>query len=85
MTTATTISIHQDGHWAGNGRLVDGYIQDCAAILGPAGLPHDDGRQQEAAEAAYAAIEAAIADGEDECTHDGCAYSWDITTASRRK
>lgn len=78
MTTTNNISISQDGRWAGNGKLADGSIQDCDAILGPSGLPHDDGSQQAAAEAAYEAIEEAIAGGLDECEHDGCRYSWTI-------
>ena len=32
---ATKISIYRDGVWAGDGRVVDGEIVDCPAMLGP--------------------------------------------------
>lgn len=77
-----TISIIQDGHWAGDGSLTDdGIIEDCAAILGPIGLPHDDGQQQDAAERAYEAIEEAIRRGEDTVEVEGCQYEWTVGPA----
>src|SRR5690606_21953778 len=83
MQTTTTIRISQDGAYAGTGALVrhpDGTvtIEDCPAILGPAGLDHESGEQQEAAERAYAAIEAAIARGESIVAIDGCVYTWAV-------
>jgi hypothetical protein len=53
------ISISQDGHWAGNGRYVDGQIVDCAATLGGS----DD-----ASEEAYAAIADALDEAAGETT-----------------
>jgi len=78
-----TISISQDGHWAGSGRLIrhaDGTvsIEDCWAVLGPRGLDHESGEQQAASDRAYTAIEAAIARGEDSVAVDGCVYTWTI-------
>jgi hypothetical protein len=77
------IHISQDGVWAGTGRLVrhaDGAvtIEDCPAILGPRGLDHASGEQQAAADRAYAAIERAIAAGQESVTVDGCVYTWGI-------
>jgi len=81
--SATTIHISQDGHWAGTGKLVrhpDGTvtIEDCWAVLGPRGLDHTSGAQQAASDRAYAAIEAAIARGEDSVAVDGCVYTWAV-------
>lgn len=71
------ISISQDGVWAGTGHLSpEGTIEDCQAVLGPDGLDHTSGKQQAAAERAYAGIEAAIAEGRSETTVDGVRYSW---------
>lgn len=82
-TIPAKIHISQDGVYAGTGRLVrhsDGAvtIEDCPAILGPAGLDHASGEQQAASERAYAAIEAAIARGESGAAIDGCTYSWAV-------
>lgn len=78
-----TITLSQDGRWAGTGRLVrnpDGTvtIDNCFAVLGPRGLDHESGEQQAAAERAYAAIERAIAAGESSVTVDECTYTWTI-------
>src|SRR5690606_34774739 len=78
-----TIHIYQDGTWAGTGTLVrhqDGSvtIEDCFAVLGPRGLNHESGEQQDAAERVYAAIEAAIARGEDSVALEGSVYTWEI-------
>nr|PZM88615.1 MAG: hypothetical protein DIU77_20210 [Thermocrispum agreste] len=80
---SATIHISQDGTWAGTGKLVrhpDGTvsIEDCWAILGPRGLNHESGEQQDAAERVYAAIEAAIARGEDSVALEGSVYTWEI-------
>lgn len=59
----TTISIYRDGVWAGDGRIVDGCIVDCAAQLGP---------DVEASEDTYEAIEDAITDEpQDDDRHEG--------------
>lgn len=69
--TYPRISISQDGVWVGSGSLRDGrYIDDCAARLGNGG---DDESQ-----AAYDAIESAIAAGLDACECDGCTYEWSV-------
>ena len=73
-----TITIMQDGVWAGTGQLRGGVIEDCAALLGPAGLDHATGAQQEASEMAYAAIEQSIVAGQAECVCDGHRYTWVI-------
>ncbi len=65
------ISISRDGVWAGNGAVVDGIIQDCAAILGA---------NQDASEETYEAIEQQIADDKTDGSvsrPDGT-YSWRI-------
>jgi hypothetical protein len=82
-TIPATIRISQDGRYAGTGRLVrhpDGTVtvEDCYAILGPDGLDHESGEQQDAAERAYEAIEAAIARGESSVAIDGCTYTWQV-------
>ena len=82
-TIPATIHISQDGVYAGTGELVrhpDGTvtIEDCAAILGPDGLDRESGKQQAAAERAYAAIEAAIARGEASVEIEGCTYTWQV-------
>jgi len=78
-TTRCPIHIIQDGIYAGSGTLTaEGHIEDCAAILGPDGLDHGDGSQQEAAERAYEAIERAIREGEDAVELDGVTYTWEI-------
>lgn len=66
----TTISIDENGIWAGSGTLRDGIIEDCMAILG------DD---QDMAEKAYEAIEQAIADGESSVTIGEYTWTWEIT------
>lgn len=78
-----TITLIQDGRWAGTGQLVRNpdstvTIENCFAVLGPRGLDHASGEQQDASERAYAAIERAIAAGEYSVTVDGCTYSWEI-------
>lgn len=65
----TTIEILADRVWAGKGKLVNGVIEDCAAILGGS---------QDAAEAAYEEIERAIEDGRDVAIVDGVRYTWTI-------
>ncbi|MFW6024035.1 MAG: hypothetical protein ACOC8P_00260 [Dichotomicrobium sp.] len=67
--THHTISIEENGVWAGTGQLVDGSIQNCPAILG------DD---QDMAERAYEAIEQAIARGEHNVTIDDYTWTWEI-------
>lgn len=74
-TTRAQISISQDGVWAGEGTLRDGIIEDCAACLGPS-KGQDKGDD---VEAAYLAIEAAIAATQDSVTVDGVEYTWGIT------
>src|SRR5690606_7599357 len=69
--------------YAGTAELVrhaDGSVtlDECFAVLGPAGLDHKSGEQQAAAERAYAAIERAIAAGESSVTVDGCTYTWRV-------
>lgn len=76
-TPVQTISISQDGIWAGDGKLRDGSIE-CSAVLGPDGLDHGSGEQQEAAERAYDAIEDALGRGEDAVTVEGVRYTWII-------
>jgi len=75
-----SISISQDGAWAGDGTLVrDGrraYIEDCPAILGPRHLEGE--AAQDYAERVYGAIEEAIERGETSLKMDGIAYSWEI-------
>lgn len=70
------ISISQDGVWAGDGYVVDGRIEDCAAMLGRPGLRHDNGDQQDEAEQVYQAIEEAIEEGE--LMLDGIRYTWSL-------
>ena len=71
------ISISQDGQWAGDGTISDGRIE-CAAMLGPDGLDHESGEQQDEAERVYAAIELAIERGESRLELGGIRYTWDI-------
>lgn len=70
------ISILANGIWAGDGYLVGGIIEDCAAILGGS---------QDAAEAIYERIEDEIAEGDDSEARDGdgiiidgIRYTWTI-------
>jgi hypothetical protein len=70
------ITIYADGVWAGEGKLMGGTIEDCAAILGGS---------QDAAEAIYERIEDEIAAGDeseardgDGITIDGVSYSWTL-------
>ena len=74
---ARTISITQDGIHAGDGTLRDGVIEDCPACLGPSRGPGG----ADAVEAAYRAIEDAIARGEAGVTHDGVRYEWMVAAA----
>lgn len=68
------ISISENGVWAGNGALVDGVIEDCPAVLG---------RDQDMSEAAYAAIEQAIAAGNSRASIGDYTWTWDIDTSHR--
>jgi hypothetical protein len=68
--TKTKVSIFRDNVWAGDGRLVNGFIEDCPAILGP---------DQDAAEETYALIESAIADGDTEVVRPDGKYTWTIS------
>jgi len=68
-TPTTKISINENGVWAGTGKLRDGVIEDCPAILG------DD---QDMAEQAYEAIEDAIAAGETSVTMGDYTWTWSI-------
>lgn len=74
----TSITIHQDGTYAGQGTISSTGRIECDAVLGPEGLDHQSGEQQDAAERAYDAIESAIADGETSVTVDGVEYTWAI-------
>lgn len=66
------ISIYADDVWAGDGRLSNGHIEDCAAILGG---------DQDTAEEIYEAIEEAIAANESEYVRDDVAYTWSLKLA----
>jgi hypothetical protein len=66
------ITIYENGAWAGGGKLVDGHIEDCPAVLG------DD---QDMADEAYQAIEDAIAIGASAAVHRGYKWTWTITEA----
>jgi hypothetical protein len=69
-----TITIAQDGVWAGTGVLRNGVISECGACLGASyGADKNDD-----VEGAYRAIEQAIALGRNSAEHDGCVYTWDI-------
>lgn len=64
-----SISISENGIWAGDGNLNEGRIEDCPAILGG---------DQDTADAVYEAIESAIAEGESTVEVGGKSYSWSI-------
>lgn len=70
LTTGRKIQIFADNAWAGDGKLINGTIEDCAAILGGS---------QDAADDAYAAIEEAIEAGEASVTVDDVEYTWQVT------
>ena len=65
-----SISIYRDNVWAGDGRIVDGSIVDCAAVLGP---------DQDSSDENYEAIEDAISDGQTEITRPDGTYSWSLS------
>lgn len=74
-TNVSEISISVDGVWAGSGRVVDGYIVDCGAVLAGGQDESDD---------VYDLIEEAIGEGLDHqiIEHaDGTThrYAWTIT------
>lgn len=69
----TTISISRDGIWAGNGRLVDGIIEDCSAILGA---------DQDASDETYEAIQDAIQDGDESVQRQDGRYTWRIEASA---
>lgn len=77
----TYISITQSGHWAGNGVIENGRIDQCAAILGPPGQALSTEHDGSCIEAAYAAIEQAISRGEtsvSDPTDPEIRYTWTI-------
>jgi hypothetical protein len=74
---AATITIAQDGVWAGVGTLRNGVISECGAALGASyGADKNDD-----VEGAYRAIELAIALGRNSAEFAGCVYTWDIEVA----
>lgn len=68
--TKTEIKIYRDGVWAGTGTIdADGYIRDCAAVLGS---------DQDASDATYEAIEEAIEAGDDSVIRSDGEYTWEV-------
>jgi hypothetical protein len=62
------IEIFADDVWAGEGRLVDGVIVDCPAVLGGS---------QDTSDEIYELIQDTIEEGDDlEVDYEGVTYSW---------